>query len=76
MDKALEKDEYIEEDRDGDVFFEIVCRGPQKCGSFVSYSDIEHCPKCRSKKILRRVVRKKVKVPQQESDEGEKEVEE
>ncbi len=58
-----EKEHYIEEDKDGDLFYEIHCRGPKKCGSFVSSKKIGQCPKCNSEKILSRTVRKKLDYP-------------
>lgn len=59
-----EEEEYrIIEDEDGEEFFEIHCRGPEKCGSFVSSEKIAQCPKCGSEKILLREVKKKVEPP-------------
>jgi hypothetical protein len=56
-----EEEEFrIIEDEDGEEFFEIHCRGPEKCGSFVSSGKISQCPKCGSEKILLREVKKKV----------------
>jgi hypothetical protein len=57
---AMANEEYREEDKDGEIFYEILCRGPSKCSSFVSTEDINYCPKCRSEKILRRVIKKKI----------------
>ncbi|MCK5548817.1 MAG: hypothetical protein KAI64_07360 [Thermoplasmata archaeon] len=59
-DTPVVKETYIEEDKDGETFYEIFCMGPSKCGSFVSVTEINHCPKCRSEKILRRKVKKKI----------------
>lgn len=54
------KDKYIEEDKDGEMYFEISCRGLNKCGSFVSSTEIDYCPKCRSDKVLLRMIKKKI----------------
>ena len=35
-----------------ETFFEILCRGKDKCGTFVSAVKIERCPKCSSPKVL------------------------
>ena len=35
-------------------FFEILCRGPGKCGTFVSVRPLDACPKCGSPKVSRR----------------------
>ncbi len=45
---------------DTEEFFEIMCRGERKCGTFVSYENIGRCPKCGSEKIMLRVVRKRL----------------
>jgi hypothetical protein len=37
----------------GTAFYEVLCRGPSKCGTFVSVRPLDACPKCGSKKILR-----------------------
>jgi len=39
---------------DRGAFYEILCRGPSKCGTFVSVRPLDACPKCGSAKILRR----------------------
>jgi len=57
------KEVSIEEDKDGELFYEIHCRSSQKCGSFVSSTKIKQCPKCRSPKILLRAVKKKIDSP-------------
>lgn len=57
------KEHYIEEDKDGEIFYEVSCRGPNKCGSFVSATELKHCPKCRGEKILLRIVKKKIPSP-------------
>ncbi len=49
-----------EEVGDMDVFYEIMCRGKQKCGTFVSSEFVNQCPKCGEKKIMLREVRKKL----------------
>jgi len=43
-----------------DVFYEIMCRGKQKCGTFVSSECVSQCPKCGEEKIILREVRKKL----------------
>lgn len=35
-------------------FYEILCRGPSKCGTFVSVRSLDACPKCGSPKVARR----------------------
>ena len=35
-----------------ETFYEILCRGRDKCGTFVSAIEIDHCPKCRSTKVM------------------------
>ena len=35
-------------------FYEIMCRGPSKCGTFVSVRPLDACPKCGSSKVARR----------------------
>ena len=37
---------------DGGTFYEILCRGPSKCGTFVSVRTLDACPKCGSPKIV------------------------
>lgn len=32
-------------------FHEIMCRGPAKCGTFVSVRPLKACPKCGSPRI-------------------------
>jgi rRNA maturation endonuclease Nob1 len=39
---------------EGAGFFEILCRGPSKCGTFVSVRPLDACPKCGSPKVARR----------------------
>src|SRR5438093_456945 len=36
----------------GGTFYEVRCRGPRKCGTFVSVRSLDACPKCGSKKII------------------------
>jgi len=62
--KTSSGDYYIEEDRDGQLFYEVRCSGPKKCGSFVSSVEVDRCPKCQSSKVTMRVVRKKIKIPE------------
>lgn len=46
------------EDLEGkEVYFEVMCRDPGKCGTFVSAVPTDSCPKCGGKKALVRVVR-------------------
>ena len=35
-----------------EMFYEILCRGKDKCGTFVSSVKIDRCPKCKSAKVL------------------------
>jgi hypothetical protein len=39
---------------EGAGFHEIACRGPSKCGTFVSVRPLDACPKCGSSKVMRR----------------------
>jgi len=40
-----------------DVLFEVLCRGPERCGMFVSAAEVDACPRCGSRKVrIRRVV--------------------
>lgn len=36
------------------TFHEILCRGPSKCGTFVSVRPLKECPKCGSTRITMR----------------------
>jgi len=36
--------------------FEILCRGPERCGMFVSARKADACPRCGSRKIRIRLV--------------------
>jgi rRNA maturation endonuclease Nob1 len=49
-----------------DTFYEIMCRGEKKCGTFVSSENVSKCPKCGSDRIILRVVKKKLKTELQE----------
>ena len=49
---------YYEEVGEGDILYEIMCRGDSRCGTFVSSSYIRQCPKCQSTRITVRVVRR------------------
>lgn len=51
---------FLQETGDTDVLYEIMCRGKERCGSFVSSRFLKQCPKCGAKKIILRVVRKKL----------------
>ncbi len=35
-----------------ETFFEILCRGKDKCGTFVSAVKLDRCPKCSSAKVM------------------------
>ena len=39
---------------EGPRFYEIQCRAPSKCGTFVSVRPLDVCPKCGSSKVVRR----------------------
>ena|GEM_PF-5294252 len=39
---------------EGVGLFEILCRGPSKCGTFASVRPLDACPKCGSPKVGRR----------------------
>jgi len=39
---------------DAGRFYEVQCRGPSRCGTFVSVRRLEACPKCGSRKIAAR----------------------
>ena len=39
-----------------EVLYEVLCRGPDRCGMFVSAVKIDACPRCRSRKIQVRPV--------------------
>jgi outer membrane protein assembly factor BamB len=51
---------YYEEVGDSDVFYEIMCRGESRCGTFVSSSYVRLCPKCRSDRITLRIAKSKI----------------
>lgn len=51
---------YYEEVGDREVFYEIMCRGESRCGTFVSSSYIRLCPKCRSERITLRIAKSKI----------------
>ncbi|HEV8595967.1 MAG TPA: hypothetical protein VGR51_10615 [Thermoplasmata archaeon] len=38
------------------VLYEILCRGPDRCGMFVSAEKVEACPRCGSRKVRVRTV--------------------
>ena len=44
-----------------EIFYEVLCRGKDKCGTFVSAVKLERCPKCRSAKIMIREMPKDLK---------------
>ncbi len=35
-----------------ETFYEVLCRGKDRCGTFVSIVKIERCPKCKSSKLM------------------------
>jgi len=35
----------------GGGLYEILCRGPSKCGTFASARPLDACPKCGSRKV-------------------------
>jgi hypothetical protein len=39
-----------------EVLYEVLCRGPDRCGMFVSVEKVDACPRCRSRKIRVRTV--------------------
>jgi outer membrane protein assembly factor BamB len=52
--------EFYEDVGDMDVFYEIMCRGERKCGTFVSSEFVNECPKCGASKIILRVEKKRL----------------
>lgn len=52
--------EFYEDVGDMDVFYEIMCRGERKCGTFVSSEFVDKCPKCGASKIILRVEKKRL----------------
>lgn len=52
--------EFCEDVGDMDVFYEIMCRGERKCGTFVSSEFVDECPKCGASKIILRVEKKEL----------------
>jgi len=40
----------------GDVLYEVLCRGPDRCGMFVSAEKVDVCPRCHSRKVQVRPV--------------------
>jgi len=52
--------DFYEDVGDMDVYYEIMCRGEQKCGTFVSSEFVRQCPKCGASKIILRVEKKKL----------------
>lgn len=52
---------YLENlEDDTEVFYEILCRGSAKCGTFVSAVYTESCPKCGSQRNVVRIIREKL----------------
>ncbi|TET89107.1 MAG: hypothetical protein E3J35_11205 [Methanomassiliicoccales archaeon] len=43
-----------------EVFYEVMCRSKEKCGTFVSTKFLRRCPKCGAERIILRIVRKKL----------------
>jgi len=39
-----------------DVLYEVLCRGPERCGMFVSAQKVDACPRCGSRKVQIRPV--------------------
>ena len=39
-----------------DPLYEVMCRGPSKCGTFVSGRELQACPKCGEPKVTARAV--------------------
>ncbi len=39
-----------------EVLYEVLCRGPDRCGMFVSAVKVDACPRCRSRKVRVRPV--------------------
>ena len=39
-----------------EVLYEVLCRGPDRCGMFVSAVKVDACPRCRSRKVRVRAV--------------------
>ena len=39
-----------------EVLYEVLCRGPDRCGMFVSAVKVDACPRCRSRKVQVRSV--------------------
>jgi len=35
-----------------EIFYEILCRGKDKCGTFVSAAKVDRCPKCHTTKVM------------------------
>jgi outer membrane protein assembly factor BamB len=52
--------EFFEDVGDMDVYYEIMCRGERKCGTFVSSEFVNQCPKCGASKIILRVEKKRL----------------
>ncbi len=50
--------EFIEEEVE--VFYEILCRGDAKCGTFVSAVYTPLCPRCGSEKNVVRIIKEKI----------------
>ncbi len=47
-------------DDDTEVFYEILCRGKAKCGTFVSAVYTVQCPKCASERNTVRIIKEKL----------------
>ena len=50
--------ERLEEDIE--IFYEILCRGEKKCGTFVSVVYTDKCPRCSSDKTIVRIIKEKL----------------
>ena len=52
---------YLENlEDDTEVFYEILCRGSAKCGTFVSAVYTGSCPKCGSQRNVVRIIKEKL----------------
>jgi hypothetical protein len=47
-------------DEDVEIFYEILCRGEKKCGTFVSAVYTDKCPRCSSDKTIVRIIKEKL----------------
>jgi hypothetical protein len=47
-------------DEDTEIFYEILCRGEAKCGTFVSAVYTGLCPRCSSERNVVRIIKEKL----------------